>query len=125
MTHPTRPAPRERLPHAPAALNIAQELAALRAEPDEPERPHRQKTIFKNEHTTIAIFAMEPGAALPEHAANGTVCVQPLDGLLEMTVDGETHTLRPGEILVMAPGARHDVRAAQRAAFLLQVHNVS
>lgn len=122
MTHRSRPAPRERLPDSPALLNLDDECARLRAETDGAARPHHQKTIFKSGGVTIAIFAMEADASLPEHAAQGTVCVQTLDGRLELTVEGETHTVGPGSMLVMPPGMRHSVRALERSAFLLQVH---
>lgn len=116
-----REAPADRFAVDVLEFDLHAEVSSLRAEQAASGRPHAQKSLFKHGGRTIALFVLNPGAALPEHSANGTVTVQPVEGELEMTVAGKPHHLRPGSLLVMAPGTRHDVRAPAAAAFLLQV----
>lgn len=116
-----RPAPAERFAADHLVLDLHAEVAALTAEQAPSRHGHRQKTLFKHSGRTVALFVLDSGASLAEHAAGGTVTVQVIDGELDMTVAGDKHRLQAGMLLVMAPGARHDVRAVAHAAFLLQV----
>ena len=124
----SRAAPSERFAAEHLALDLHAEAAALEAEPTPKKHGHRQKTLFKNSGRTVALFILDAGASLAEHATSGIVTVQAIEGELEVTAGGTEGTgyhLRPGMLLVMAPGVRHDVRAASRAVFLLQVSLVS
>ncbi|MFO0836132.1 MAG: hemerythrin domain-containing protein [Phycisphaerales bacterium] len=116
-----RQAPAERFATDHLVFDLHAEIAALRAEPSSPRHGHRQKTLYKHAGRTVALFVMDAGAVLPEHAAGGTVTVQTIEGTIDMTASGETCTLPAGTMLAMAPGVRHDVRATVAAAFLLQV----
>lgn len=117
-----RTPPVERFATDHATFDLRAEAAALEAEhAGPPKHGHRQKTLYKHGGRTLALFVLEAGAALAEHAANGTVTVQAIEGEVEMSVAGRSHRLAPGNLLVMAPGVRHDVRAESRAVFLLQV----
>ena len=124
----------ERAPAAPevcsAALHLAlpmhAEAAALEGEPTLKQHGHRQKTLFKSSGRTVALFVLDGGASLAEHATSGVVTVQALEGELDVTAGGAAtggvrYHLRAGMLLVMAPDVRHDVRAKSRAVFLLQV----
>ena len=114
-------------------FDLHAEAAALEAEQAPTRHGHRQKTLYKCPGRTVALFVLNPGAALPEHAAAGAVTVQAIEGEVEVRVVGsggggggggggvELHRLSPGRLLAMAPGVRHDVRASGRAVFLLQV----
>ncbi len=116
-----RQAPAERFATDHLVFDLHAEIAALRAEPSSPRHGHRQKTLYKHAGRTVALFVMDAGAVLPEHAAGGTVTVQTIEGSIDVNASGRMHTLRVGMMLVMAPGVRHDVRATASAAFLLQV----
>ncbi len=117
----SRAAPSERFAAEHLALDLHAEAAALEAEPTPKQHGHRQKTLFKNSGRTVALFVMDAGVSLAEHAAGGIVTVQATEGELDVTAGGTGYHLRPGMLLVMAPGVRHDVRAKTRAVFLLQV----
>ena len=41
-----------------------------------------------------------------------------LAGTLELTVSGETHTLRPGDVFVIPPGVLHSGRALSQCRVL-------
>ncbi|HZW09323.1 MAG TPA: cupin domain-containing protein [Phycisphaerales bacterium] len=116
-----RTPPAERFDVGSLVLDLAAEVASLRAEPGGARHGHRQKTLYKHGGRTLALFVMEAGAVLPEHAAAGTVSVQPIEGEILMRVAGAESRLAPGHVMVMPPRVRHDVRAETPAAFLLQV----
>lgn len=116
-----RAAPSDRFNAEHLAFDLHAEAAALEAEPTPKHRGHRQKTLFKNSGRTVAIFALDEGASLAEHAAGGIVTVQAITGELDIAAAQTDYHLRPGMLLILAPGVRHDVRARSRAVFLLQV----
>lgn len=116
-----RTAPSERFAAEHLAFDLHAEAAALEAESTPKQHGHRQKTLFKNSGRTVALFVLDPGASLAEHATSGIVTVQAIEGEIDVTAGGAGYHLRGGMLLVMAPGVRHDVRAQSRAVFLLQV----
>jgi len=116
-----REAPAERFDAPCLAFDLHEEASAIRAEPTPAHAGHRQKTLYKHKGHTIGLFVMEAGATLPEHAAAGVVSIQSIEGEIVTTVQGEEHRLRPGHLLMMPPGVRHDVRATVPSVFLLQV----
>lgn len=116
-----REAPAERFDAPSLSFDFHAEAAAIRAEPRETRQGHRQKTLFKHEGRTIALFVMEKDGSIGDHSAAGTVTIQPVEGELVVTVDGENKTLKSGHMLVIAPGVRHEVRATEEAVFVLQV----
>jgi mannose-6-phosphate isomerase-like protein (cupin superfamily) len=66
---------------------------------------------------SLAEAWLEPGQATQRHyhAASEELYVL-LDGWGEMEVDGERATVRPGDAILIPPGARHQIAAAADAA---------
>jgi len=60
---------------------------------------------------TCSYWTVAAGAALPEHAHPHEQVTNIIRGTFEMTVDGETRIIEPGDIVVIPPGARHRGRA--------------
>src|SRR5687768_5284587 len=106
-----RPHPEERFDPPQHAFDLAKAAEELRAEPLPGERKHRQKTLYRHGPVTVALFLFEPGAGMPPHEAEGVVTVHVLEGRLRMSAEGAAHDLAAGQMLIMAPGVRHDVRA--------------
>ncbi|MCC6423728.1 MAG: cupin domain-containing protein [Phycisphaerales bacterium] len=102
-------------------IDINKVANQLSAEPLQGKRLHRQETLYKHASATIALFLFEKDAYLPEHLAEGVVSVQVLQGKLRMNVDGQANELSAGQILVLAPGVKHDVRALEPSRMLLTV----
>src|SRR5687767_10684943 len=113
--------PKERF--APRAIqgNLNAATEKLVAEPHEGQSGHRQIALYKQGHATVALFRFEAGGAMPQHSAPGTVFIHTLDGRLELDVEGSPHTVPAGEVLVLAKGVRHDVRAAVPSTMMLTV----
>lgn len=116
-----REAPSERFEAAFLEFDLAAEAAGLRSEARPARQGHRQKTLFKHGGRTIALFVMNKGSSLAEHAADGTVSVQTLEGVIRIGLAGEDRRLRAGQVMVLRPGLPHSVTADTDAVFLLQV----
>lgn len=101
-------------------LDIASELADSRQ-----YRPWQSglysKLLLKADDLRVLLIAMETGAKLKEHHADGTVSIHALEGRLCLHAQGQTHTLRTGQILALAPGMKHDLEALEDSALLLTI----
>lgn len=117
----TRTDPHERFNASTLGFDLREEIESLRDEPTPTRHGHKQKTLYKHERCTVALFLMEAGGSMAEHSADGVVTVQPVAGELAMAIADEERRCKPGEIVVMAPGTKHDVRAEAECAFLLHV----
>lgn len=134
MTDPARPQgdtnrlrehPDERFAPPQHTFDLLGVARALAAEPATGGRGHRQKTLYRHGRLTVALFAFDPGAALPPHKAAGAVTINVLSGQLRVRTPGGEHDLPAGNLLVLAPGVEHDVSAAGEgtpSVMLLQVH---
>ena len=101
-------------------LDIASELAGSRQ-----HKPWQSglysKLLLKVGDLLVLLVAMETGAKLKEHHADGTVSIHALEGTLCIHVQGQTHNLRAGQILTLAPGIKHDLEAREDSALLLTI----
>jgi quercetin dioxygenase-like cupin family protein len=113
--------PEERFRAPLHLIDLNETAAALAAEPLAGQRNHRQETLYRHAPMTVALFLFEPGAELPPHLAEGVVSVHVLEGRLKMAVEGQEREISAGQILVLAPGVKHDVRAEERTRMLLTV----
>lgn len=116
-----RPHPVGRFAGESHFFDLNRALEQLRAESHAAASGHRQVTIFHRAPVAQVLFAFEAGGEMADHAANGLVTIQALEGRLSVQVGDETHQLDGGMMLVLAPTVRHSVRAEQASAMLLTV----
>jgi quercetin dioxygenase-like cupin family protein len=79
------------------------------------------KLLFKADDLRLVLIAMETGARMKDHHADGTVSIHALQGMLCIHLTERAHDLHAGQILTLAPGIRHDVEAREDSAFLLTI----
>lgn len=120
--HRVRPAPVARFEGDSHEFHLGASSAALRAEAHEAKGGHRQVTLFHRPPVTYVLFAFESGGALPEHSANGVVTIHVLEGRMGVRADRKDHELGAGQLLILDPNVRHDVRALEASTMLLTVH---
>lgn len=60
---------------------------------------------------TFAFWRVSKGAHLPEHAHENEQVAQVTEGEFELTVDGETKVLKPGEIVLIPSNVPHSGKA--------------
>jgi quercetin dioxygenase-like cupin family protein len=77
------------------------------------------KTLIDRGKGTITLFSFDKGQGLSEHTAPFDAFVQVVDGEAEVTISGETRTVRAGEIIIMPADKPHSLRAAIRFKMLL------
>ena len=94
----------------------------LQNESHEATEGHRQIALYHYGSVTTLLFAFDKGGVLQEHQANGVVSIHVLDGAITVGLAEHFHELSGGQILVLSPNVRHDVRATQASRLLLTVH---
>jgi quercetin dioxygenase-like cupin family protein len=63
------------------------------------------------EKITVAFWEVEAGSQLPEHAHVHEQTSMLMEGKFEMIIDGTTHLLRPGQLVVIPSMVKHSGRA--------------
>jgi quercetin dioxygenase-like cupin family protein len=117
-----RPHPGDRFAAPVHLVDLGAAAARLRAEPHDAIGGHRQIALFRRGPVTLVLFTFEAGAHLKEHRTDGVVTIQLLGGSLEVTCDGRTHQLSPGQVVALSPGVLHEIRAHSPSEMLLTVH---
>ena len=73
--------------------------------------PGFKAQFIHTEHMTCARWTIAAGASLPDHAHPHEQVTMIVHGAFEMTVEGETRTIEPGDVILIPSGARHRGRA--------------
>jgi len=77
------------------------------------------RTLIDKKAGTVTLFAFDGGQGLSEHTAPFDALVYAVDGEVEITIAGEAHRLRGGELIVMPAGKPHAVRAVEKFKMML------
>lgn len=117
----TRTHPAERFAAEAQAFDLDAAAAELAREATAGHGGHRQKTLYRHGHSSLALFVFQPASELREHRTSGTVFIQVLRGRLTVHAAGQRHDLPAGRVLVMAPGVPHDLHAEELTHMLLTV----
>jgi quercetin dioxygenase-like cupin family protein len=81
----------------------------------------RAETLIKTDDLRVVLITMRAGAELQEHTAPGTITIQALAGAFTVETAGATVDLRAGDLVSLAGGVQHAVRAELDGAFLLTI----
>lgn len=101
-------------------FDLQQEIANADKQKPWPVGIHA-KTLFKKRDFRAVLIVMEPGAKMSEHHADGTISVQVIKGQIEFRTPEKSHTLKPGNLLMLDASIKHDVEPQGEAAFLLTI----
>lgn len=77
------------------------------------------KEIIKKETGTVTVFAFDKNEGLSEHTAPFDAMVQVIDGVLELTIDGEMFTLTKGNMIIMPANIPHALHAKEKFKMVL------
>jgi len=66
---------------------------------------------FHSPSMTFAHYEFTRGASIHEHFHEQEEVYEVVEGELQITIDGETQTVKPGLIAVVPSNARHSVKA--------------
>lgn len=117
--------PGERLANQVQKIGLAEAIAQLRAEPHAATAGHRQVALVRHGPVSLILFLFDLDGYLKEHRTEGVVTIHVLSGWLEVTADGERTELSTGELISLAPGRPHGVRALAPSEMLLTVCRVA
>ncbi len=79
------------------------------------------KTLAQNEAVSVTLFSFDKGEEISTHASGGDAFVTCLDGVGQITIDGESYLLHEGESIVMPAGHPHAVYGKEAFKMLLVV----
>jgi quercetin dioxygenase-like cupin family protein len=77
------------------------------------------RTVLKADGARLVLFSFDEGQELTEHTAAMPVLLQALDGHFEITADGRTVDLRPGDVIHLGARLPHAVVATEPSRLLL------
>ncbi len=77
------------------------------------------KTLIDKPTGTVTCFAFDTGQGLSEHTAPFDALVQVLDGEAEISISGQGHTVKAGQMILMPADKPHALKAEQRFKMLL------
>lgn len=79
------------------------------------------KTLAQNPAVSVTLFSFDQGEEISTHASEGDAFVTCLDGVGQITIDGQDYLLREGESIVMPAGHPHAVYGKEQFKMLLVV----
>ncbi len=79
------------------------------------------KTLIQNQSLSITLFAFDKGEEISAHESKGDAFVTCLDGIGEITIDGQKYELKEGESIVMPANHPHAVFAKETFKMMLVV----
>ena len=77
------------------------------------------RTVMHCEGMRLVLFSFDTDEILSEHTAAMPVILQTLEGALEITADGRTVILRPGDVIHFGTRLPHAVRALEPSKMAL------
>jgi len=117
-----RPHPHERLSSPAQQVDLAEAANLLRSEQHAAVSGHRQVTVLRDGPVTVVLFVFEAGGTVRQHQAPGVVTIHVLAGRLDVALPDATHGVMGGQILSLAPGVPHSIRAIDASEMLLTVY---
>ena len=82
-----------------------------------------EKTIalFKTSQLEVIRLVLRAGKSLPPHQVAGEITIHCIEGRLDVGADGRSHVLTGGQLLFLAGGVVHDVKALEDASALVTI----
>lgn len=77
------------------------------------------KEVFKNASGTVTLFSFAKGQGLSEHKAPYDALVYIVDGEADITISGIQNKVKAGEMIHMAAGSLHALKANKQFKMLL------
>lgn len=77
------------------------------------------KNIFGNANGGVVLVAFKDGQKLDTHTAPAELMVTVLEGEIEFTIQGNPHTIKAGEFLLVGADVAHSVAAKADSKLML------
>lgn len=110
----------KRLIDAPmVSIDIPEFIKKLKTEVTWQTSDRNAITVFKTNGFRIVLIAMHEKAEMQEHAADGIISVQVLEGEIQFKTERDSKQLKIGDMIVLHEGLGHSVTALKESVFLL------
>ena len=97
------------------------EVMALKDQVEYQDGQVVSKTLAQNEHVSVTLFSFDKGEEISTHESGGDAFVTCLDGVGQVTIDGEEYILKEGDSIVMPAKHPHAVYGQEQFKMLLLV----
>jgi quercetin dioxygenase-like cupin family protein len=84
-------------------------------------RGEKSTALFKSEQLEVIRLVLPAGKSFPPHRVEGEVTIQCIEGEIEISVEGQGHVLRSGQMLFLSRSVLHGVHAVQDASALVTI----
>ena len=71
------------------------------------------KEFIHSNAGSVTVFSFDAGQGLSEHTAPFDALIQVIDGVMQLTVEGQTFDIKAGETFIIPSGAHHSVKAVE------------
>ena len=92
--------------------------------PLRPIRPGWSGRFVHTDNFTLAYYDLDAGASISEHSHPEEEVWNLIAGEIEITIEGESHTLVDGAVAIVPPGAAHSVTVVADAHVIIVDHPV-
>src|SRR5690349_4621101 len=82
----------------------------------------RTTTLVKTNQLELIPLVVPAGKQISEHQVAGEITVQCLEGQVEFTSNDVTRSLSAGQLVYLAGGSKHSLRAVENSSLLLSIH---
>lgn len=76
-------------------------------------------TLYKSDHLEVFRMILLAGKEMPAHQVAGEVTVQCIEGSIDFTVAGTARLLRAGDLVCVAGGIVHALKALENSSVLV------
>ena len=77
------------------------------------------REVLKKPTGNVTLFAFDEGQGLSEHTAPFDALAQVIEGESEITIAGQPHHVKGGEMILMPAGQSHALKALKRFKMIL------
>jgi quercetin dioxygenase-like cupin family protein len=77
------------------------------------------RTLLRTANSRAVLFGFAEGQELTEHTSTQSAVVQILSGECELSLGGQPHQVRAGDLIYMPPNLPHALRATTQFSMLL------
>jgi quercetin dioxygenase-like cupin family protein len=116
-----RPGERDLHPEV-LAVQLAQEIGALKSESAWQRGDRNAKTLYKDPaDLRVVLTVLKSGAALAKHSAPGPVTIHMLEGRGRLQAREVSVELQPGSLVALERNEEHNLEAIDDCAFLISI----
>lgn len=107
---------------APAVqIDLPANKSQLLQEPSWQDSDRNAITLFKTDGLALVMTALHQGAKMEENILDSRLCIQVLDGHVNVKTSIQSHDLTQGQLMVLHEGIPHTVSALSDSTLLFTV----